>query len=66
MNVGRSINMAMAKRDMNRTALARALGTTNQNIHHLINRDKTNTDTLKTLAKVFEMPVSEFIALGED
>lgn len=66
MNVARSINVALAKRDMSRTDLANLMGVTPQNIHNMINRDKTNTATLKKVADAFGMPVSEFIKLGEE
>jgi len=66
MNVGRSINIAMAKNDMNRTALAKAMNTTNQNVHHMITRGTASAETLTKLAGVFKMSVSEFIKLGED
>lgn len=66
MNVARSINVALAKRDMSRTDLAALMGVTPQNIHNMINRDKTNTATLKKVADAFGMPVSEFIKLGEE
>lgn len=66
MNVGRSINIAMAKRDMRRADLAKVLGTTTQNIKHLIDRDNTSSENLRKLASVFEMSVSDFIKLGED
>jgi plasmid maintenance system antidote protein VapI len=66
MNVGRSINIAMAKKDMRRPDLAKILGTTPQNIKNLIDRDNTSTETLRKLAAIFGMSVSEFIRLGEE
>jgi plasmid maintenance system antidote protein VapI len=66
MNLGRSINIAMAKRDMNRTALAKALGTSNQAVHAIITRGSTQSETIRRLAEAFGMPVSEFIKLGEE
>jgi DNA-binding XRE family transcriptional regulator len=66
MNLGRSINIAMAKKDMNRTALAKALGTSNQAVHAFITRGSAQLETVRKLAEVFGMPVSEFIKLGEE
>jgi len=66
MNVGRSINIAMAKKDMRRPDLAKILGTTPQNIKNLIDRENNSTETLRKLAAIFVMTVSEFIRLGEE
>jgi|GEM_PF-1153788 Plasmid maintenance system antidote protein len=66
MNVGRSINIAMAQKDMRRPDLARLLGVTPPSVKAIIDRDNTTTDTLRKLADIFGMSVSEFIALGEE
>jgi len=66
MNVGKSIKIALAKRDINQTQLAGKLGFTQVWVNRLANSRTASMTTVETLAQAFNMRVSEFIALGED
>jgi plasmid maintenance system antidote protein VapI len=66
MDVGKSIRIALAIHNMNRVALAVKMNCAPPGVTQMCNRPNVRTDTLKKLAKVFGMKVSEFIALGED
>jgi len=66
MNVGKCIKIALAKRDINQTQLAGKLGCTQVWVNRLANSRTASMTTVETLAKAFDMQVSEFIALGED
>lgn len=66
MNIAKSLNVALALKGMTRVALAKSMNVTTQSIYSVINRDKTNTASLKKIADALDMKVSEFIALGED
>jgi plasmid maintenance system antidote protein VapI len=66
MDVGKSIRVALAQRNMNKITLAGLIGCAAPGVSQMCNRPNVRTDTLKKLAKVFGMKVSEFIALGED
>jgi plasmid maintenance system antidote protein VapI len=56
----------MARKDMRRPDLAKLLGVTPPSVKAIIDRENTTTDTLRKLADIFEMSVSDFIKLGED
>lgn len=66
MNVGISIKVALAKRGMSQTQLAEQLRCTKVWINRLANSKSASMDTVQRLADAFGLPVSEFIALGED
>jgi plasmid maintenance system antidote protein VapI len=66
MDVGKSIRIALAQRNINRVTLAKMMDCAPPGVSQMCNRPSIRTDTLKKLAKVFGMKVSEFIALGED
>lgn len=66
MNVGRSVRVAMAKRDMKPKTLCDLMGASRQYIGQLMNNEQAGTGTINKLAEVFDMKVSEFVALGED
>lgn len=66
MNVGKSIKVALAKRGMKSGDLATALGVTPSTISVMSGRETCTGHALIRLSAVFEMKVSEFVALGED
>lgn len=65
MNIGRSIRVACAKKDIKQKALAELSGISEVTISSLVSGGKCKQVTLEALVAVFDMPVSEFIALGE-
>ena len=66
MNIGKSIRVACAQHDMSRQELSKKTGISTVTISKLSN-DKANCKNayLEKFAEVFQMQVSEFIALGE-
>lgn len=66
MNIGKSIRVALAQKDMTKTDLAAKLGIHLTGISQFSNRECVKSETIQKLANVFEMKVSEFVALGED
>lgn len=66
MNIGKSIKIAMVKRDMRQQKLADMVGVRRTYISQLCNgRAKPSQDLTERLAKATGYSVSEFIALGE-
>lgn len=66
MNVGKSIKVALAKREMRSGDLAKILGVTPQTVSTMSSRSTCTGQMLIRLAQSFDMKVSEFVALGED
>lgn len=66
MNAGKSIKMAMAKRDMTAKDLAERMDVSRQYVGQLMNSEHIGMGTLNALSVIFEMKVSELVALGED
>lgn len=66
MDVGKSIKVALAKRGMNQTQLAKQMGCTQVWISRLANSRTSAMPTVESLASAFGMKVSDFIALGEE
>lgn len=66
MNVGKSIKVALAKREMNQADLAEKMKASRPYISQLAGREHAGMGTVVLLADAFDMKVSEFIALGED
>lgn len=66
MNAGKSIKMAMAKRDMTPKDLAEKMDVSRQYVGQLMSSEHIGMGTLNTLSVIFEMKVSELVALGED
>lgn len=66
MNAGKSIKMAMAKRDMTPKDLADRMDVSRQYVGQLMNSEHIGMGTLSSLAVIFDMKVSEFVRLGED
>ena len=66
MNLGKSIRIGCAIKEINKKELAQITGMAESTISLLANNHRfCSKSTLESLAKAFNMPVSEFIALGE-
>lgn len=66
MNIKKSIKKALAEVEQNQKWLADQLGIGTSAVSHRINREGQNLGQIEEMAKIFNMKVSEFIALGED
>lgn len=66
MNVGKSLKVALAKKGITQAELAKRMGFTHTWVSALANKEKASTGTIQALSAQFDMPVSEFIRLGED
>lgn len=66
MNIGKSIKVALAQRDMKQNQLAERLGKSARWINLLANSRGASTETISMLASAFGMKASEFVALGEE
>lgn len=66
MNVGKSLKVALAMKEITQAELAKRMGLTHTWVSALANKPKASTATIEALATQFEMKVSEFVALGED
>ena len=66
MNIRKSIRVACAMRDMTQEQVAKESGVSESSISKLINgKAMCKQVTLEALANTFDMPVSEFVSLGE-
>lgn len=65
MNIGIATSVALAKKEKNILWLSMKLQTSPANASRIANSPNANSKRITQLAEVFEMPVSEFIALGE-
>lgn len=63
---GKSLRTAMAQSNMKSIDLASQLGITPQQVAVWRRSKSTNLNTVCKLATVFNMKVTEFLALGED
>lgn len=66
MNIGRSIKVALAKRDMKPAQLANLMGCSAAYVSKICKSKESGIGTIQKLSDFFGMRVSEFIALGED
>jgi len=66
MNLGKSIKVALAKREQVPSWLAIKLSITRQRMNQIIRTGKTTSKTMEKIASALEMNLSELIALGED
>lgn len=66
MNIGKSIKVALAQRNMKQNQLADRLGKSARWINLLANSKGASTETITMLAAAFDMKASEFVALGEE
>ena len=65
MNISKSIKLCLVEQDMMKKDLAEKLEVTPQTISSLMKSVNCSPDMLDKLSVVFDMKVSEFIALGE-
>ena len=66
MNVGKSIKVALAKREMNQQDLAEKMDVSKAYVSQLAGKGHAGMGTVVLLAAAFGMSVSDFIKLGED
>lgn len=66
MNVGKSIKVALAMREMNQQDLAVKMVVSKPYVSQLAGKQHAGIGTVTLLAEAFGMKVSEFLALGED
>lgn len=65
MNIGDSIKIALIKKKATQKDLAGQIGISEVTMTRIVNGGGCKQKHLEAMAKFFEMPVSEFIALGE-
>lgn len=65
MNIGKSIQIALVNKGWQKKELADKLGVTRSTISNMVKSESCTGKALSNLCEVFEMPVSEFVALGE-
>ncbi len=66
MNIGRSINVALAKNDMKKSDLVKSFGWSAAYVSRICRSPEMGMGSIQKLAEFFGMQVSEFIGLGED
>lgn len=66
MHIGKSIRVAMAMRGLRRSQVAEGLKVTGPTVSTMLSRATCSGQTLQALSDLFQMKVSEFVALGED
>ena len=66
MKIGKSLKIAMAKKEIKSSELAKGLGVSSQQVSAWINRGSMRCQSLIPVSQYFGLKVSEFIALGED
>jgi len=66
LNLRKSIKMALAKYDKSTNWLAKKMGVSHQRISNMCKANYNCTmTTAESVARAFDLPLSEFIALGE-
>lgn len=65
MNLSKSLEVAIAMKGIKKKELAEWMQTTPQQVSNWIGSGSIKQATIIELCKFFNMPVSEFIALGE-
>jgi len=66
MNIGKSIRVALAKKEMSQQDLAKKMEVSKPYVSQLAGRAHAGMGTVVLLADAFNMKVSEFLELGED
>lgn len=66
MNAGRSLRVALAKKDMTQQDLAKQMKVSSAYVSRLANAEHIGMGTVVSLSEFFGMKPSEFLALGED
>lgn len=66
MNIGNSLKVALIKKGISQTQLAKQMGVHTQWINKLANSETASQGTIVSLAVALDMKTSEFVALGEE
>lgn len=66
MNIGKSIKVALVKKEMSQQDLAEKLKVSKPYVSQLAGKAHAGMGTVVLLADAFDMKVSEFLGLGED
>ena len=66
MNLAKSMKIALAQKEIRQTDLAEKLGVSDQLISRWAIKGTISPSNLELLCAELGMPVSEFVALGED
>lgn len=66
MNIGNSLKVALIKKGISQTQLAKQMGVHTQWINKLANSETASQGTIVSLAVALDMKTSEFISLGEE
>lgn len=66
MNLSKSLRLAIAEKGIRHKELADALGTSSQQVSNWLKSGSIKQSSIVAIADYFEMPVSEFVALGEE
>lgn len=66
MNIGNSLKVALIKKGISQTQLAKQMGVHTQWINKLANSETASQGTIVSLATALDMKTSEFVALGEE
>lgn len=66
MNIGKSIKVALAKKEMSQQDLAEKMKVSKPYVSQLAGKAHAGMGTVVLLAEAFSMKVSEFLELGED
>jgi transcriptional regulator with XRE-family HTH domain len=65
MDLGKSLRVALAMKNMQQKTLAKELDINQRQISNWVASGKFSRESLANICKALDMPVSEFIALGE-
>ena len=65
MNIGKSVRIAMIRRDFTAGEVAERTGLSKRFIQNICRQTSCSTVSLEKIAEAFDMSVSELIALGE-
>jgi DNA-binding Xre family transcriptional regulator len=66
MNACKSMKIAMVKREWNQSKIVELTGMSSTAVSRLANNKNWTCESLERISSVLEMPVSEFVKLGED
>lgn len=66
MNLAKSLKIALAQKELRQKDLADKLNVSDQLISRWAIKGTISPSNLEALCSVLDMPVSEFVALGED
>lgn len=66
MNIGKSIDIAIAKKGISKRELAKRMGMAPDQVSRLRNKTSCTGDMFDKLSEALNMPISEFIKLGEE